>query len=180
MYSSPLYASPSHSTPSGVRGRWKNKERTRLLPSSDRQRGCATGSLDRAIGAARHMRHTSGHMARSLATGVQYQELLTRTCSYQTADSSHRQHGLSHLRGSSSPRAEGAECWTRMQTHVGGGTQREDGKGAGSKLREPQKHNALTLTCDRTEVTRLVVSEMETQDASVRVTRGSSGALLII
>ncbi|KAM8829110.1 uncharacterized protein akna isoform 2-T5 [Spinachia spinachia] len=65
-----------HSTPSGVRG---CRERHSL--SSDRQSSMDT-SLNRAIRAAQHMKHTSGHMARSLATGVQYQELLTQSCSY--------------------------------------------------------------------------------------------------
>ncbi|XP_075936056.1 microtubule organization protein AKNA [Anarhichas minor] len=78
FYSSPHYVSPSHSAPSGIRGRG---ERTRRFQSSDQQHSVDT-SLNRAIRAARHMKHTSGHMARSLATGVQYQEVLTQSCSY--------------------------------------------------------------------------------------------------
>ncbi|KAM6901527.1 microtubule organization protein AKNA [Lycodopsis pacificus] len=78
FYSSPRYVSPSHSTPSGVRGRG---ERTSRFQSSDQQHSVDT-SLNRAIRAARHMKHTSGHMARSLATGVKYQEVLTQSCSY--------------------------------------------------------------------------------------------------
>ncbi|XP_062414803.1 microtubule organization protein AKNA [Pungitius pungitius] len=79
LFSSPPYVPPSHSTPSGVRGR--REMRARRSQSSDRQHSVDT-SLDRAIRAARHMKHTSGHMARSLTSGVQYQELLTQSCSY--------------------------------------------------------------------------------------------------
>ncbi|KAL6097192.1 akna [Pungitius sinensis] len=79
LFSSPPYAPPSHSTPSGVRGR--REMRARRSQSSDKQHSVDT-SLNRAIRAAEHMKHTSGHMARSLATGVQYQQLLTQSCSY--------------------------------------------------------------------------------------------------
>ncbi|XP_070706663.1 microtubule organization protein AKNA [Pempheris klunzingeri] len=81
LYSSPLYMSPSNSTgtSSRVRGRSEMKGRTRRSLSADKS---VDGSLNRAIRAARHMKHTSGHMARSLATGLQYQELLTQSCSY--------------------------------------------------------------------------------------------------
>ncbi|XP_078127511.1 LOW QUALITY PROTEIN: uncharacterized protein akna [Sander vitreus] len=70
LYSSPLYVSPSNSTgTSGVRGHREVRGRTRRSPSVDKQRSVDT-SLNRAIRAARHMKRTSGHMARSLATGV--------------------------------------------------------------------------------------------------------------
>ncbi|XP_032395438.1 microtubule organization protein AKNA isoform X2 [Etheostoma spectabile] len=77
LYTSPLYVSPSHSTgTSGVRGHREVRGRTRRSLSVDKQRSVDT-SLNRAIRAARHMKRTSGHMARSLATGVHYQRLLT-------------------------------------------------------------------------------------------------------
>ncbi|XP_031133409.1 microtubule organization protein AKNA isoform X4 [Sander lucioperca] len=77
LYSSPLYVSPSNSTgTSGVRGHREVRGRTRRSLSVDKQRSVDT-SLNRAIRAARHMKRTSGHMARSLATGAQYQQLLT-------------------------------------------------------------------------------------------------------
>ncbi|XP_008304145.1 AT-hook-containing transcription factor [Stegastes partitus] len=72
---SPLYVSPNTSTGSAVGGR-----RRRSL-SADRQLS-VDGSLNRAIRAARTMKHTSRNMARSLASGLQYQELLTQSCSY--------------------------------------------------------------------------------------------------
>ncbi|XP_029300837.1 AT-hook-containing transcription factor isoform X2 [Cottoperca gobio] len=83
LYSSPLHVSPSNSpgTSSGVSGRREVRGRTRRSLSVDKQRSMDT-SLKRAIGAARHMKHTSGHMARSLATGLHYRELLTQSCSY--------------------------------------------------------------------------------------------------
>ncbi|XP_044030881.1 microtubule organization protein AKNA isoform X2 [Siniperca chuatsi] len=82
LYSSPLYVSPSNSTgtSSGVRGHGEIGGRTRRSLSADRQRSLDS-SLNRAIRAARHMKHTSGHMARSLATGLHYQEQLTQYCS---------------------------------------------------------------------------------------------------
>ncbi|XP_034752772.1 microtubule organization protein AKNA isoform X2 [Etheostoma cragini] len=77
LYTSPLYVSPSNSTgTSGVRGHREVRGRTRRSLSVDKQRSVDT-SLNRAIRAARHMKRTSGHMARSLATGVHYQQLLT-------------------------------------------------------------------------------------------------------
>ncbi|KAI3361696.1 hypothetical protein L3Q82_002054 [Scortum barcoo] len=83
LYSSPLYVSPSNSaaTSSGVRGRGEVRRKMRRSLSVDRQLS-VDDSLNRAIRAARHMKHTSGHMARSLATGLQYQELLTQACSH--------------------------------------------------------------------------------------------------
>uniref|UniRef100_UPI0037E754DA microtubule organization protein AKNA n=1 Tax=Semicossyphus pulcher TaxID=241346 RepID=UPI0037E754DA len=83
FYPLPLYESPNDSsgTSSGVRGHREAKVRTRRSPSPDRQLSVDT-SLSRAIRAARHMKHTSGHMARSLATGLHYQELLTQSCSH--------------------------------------------------------------------------------------------------
>nr|XP_040052848.1 microtubule organization protein AKNA isoform X2 [Gasterosteus aculeatus aculeatus] len=79
LYSSTPYVPLSHSTPSGVRGH--REMRTRHCQWSDREHSVDT-SLNRAIRAAQHMKRTSGHMARSLATGVQHQELLTQSCSY--------------------------------------------------------------------------------------------------
>ncbi|XP_039636513.1 microtubule organization protein AKNA isoform X3 [Perca fluviatilis] len=77
LYSSPLYVSPSNSTgTSGVRGHREVRGRTRRSLSVDKRRSVDT-SLNRAIRAARHMKRTSGHMARSLATGAHYQQLLT-------------------------------------------------------------------------------------------------------
>ncbi|XP_073333494.1 microtubule organization protein AKNA [Pagrus major] len=83
LYSTPLYISPSNNTgtSSGVRGREEARGRTRRSLSVDKQHSTDT-SLNRAIRAARHMKHTSGHMARSLAAGLHYQELLTQSCSY--------------------------------------------------------------------------------------------------
>ncbi|XP_040014130.1 microtubule organization protein AKNA isoform X2 [Xiphias gladius] len=83
MYSPPLYVSRSNSTGtlSEVRGQGEVSRRMRRSLSTDKQ--CfVDNSLDRAIRAARHMKHTSRHMARSLATGLQYQELLTQSCTY--------------------------------------------------------------------------------------------------
>lgn len=79
LYSSTPYVPLSHSTPAGVRGH--REMRTRHCQWSDREHSVDT-SLNRAIRAAQHMKRTSGHMARSLATGVQHQELLTQSCSY--------------------------------------------------------------------------------------------------
>ncbi|XP_070781121.1 microtubule organization protein AKNA [Enoplosus armatus] len=83
LYSSPLYVSPSNSTvtSSGVRGHREVRGRTRRSLSTDKQRSMDS-SLNKAIRAAQHMKHTSGHMARSLDTGLQYQEQLTQSCSY--------------------------------------------------------------------------------------------------
>lgn len=78
-----LYMSPSNNTgtSSGVRGRAEVRGRTRRSLSVDKERSMDS-SLNRAIRAARHMKHTSRHMARSLATGLHYQELLSQSCSY--------------------------------------------------------------------------------------------------
>ncbi|XP_051267620.1 microtubule organization protein AKNA isoform X1 [Dicentrarchus labrax] len=83
LYSSPLYVSPSNrtGTSSRVRGREEARGRSRRSLSADKQRS-VDSSLNRAIRAARHMKNTSGHMARSLAAGLHYQELLTQSCSY--------------------------------------------------------------------------------------------------
>ncbi|XP_036972922.1 microtubule organization protein AKNA isoform X4 [Acanthopagrus latus] len=83
LYSAPLYISPGNSTgtSSGVRVREEARGRTRRSLSADKQRS-TDSSLNRAIRAARHMKHTSGHMARSLAAGLHYQELLSQSCSY--------------------------------------------------------------------------------------------------
>ncbi|CAK6965109.1 microtubule organization protein AKNA [Scomber scombrus] len=82
-YPPPIYVSPSNSTgtSSGIRGRREVRGRTRRSLSVDEQR-TIDSSLNRAIRAARHMKHTSRHMARSLATGLHYQELLSQSCSY--------------------------------------------------------------------------------------------------
>ncbi|XP_033951917.1 microtubule organization protein AKNA [Pseudochaenichthys georgianus] len=79
--SSPLYVSPSNSQgrSSGVRGRREVTRRKRSR-SADKQRR-VDSSLERAIRAARSMRHTSGHMARSLKSGLHYQRLLAKACS---------------------------------------------------------------------------------------------------
>ncbi|XP_059214585.1 LOW QUALITY PROTEIN: microtubule organization protein AKNA [Centropristis striata] len=89
LYSSPIHVSPNNgpSTSSEVRGRREARGRTRRSLSVDRDRCvdkdlCVDSSLNRAIRAARHMKHTSGHMARSLASGLNYQELLAQSCSY--------------------------------------------------------------------------------------------------
>ncbi|KAM7393223.1 hypothetical protein PAMA_008053 [Pampus argenteus] len=82
-YSPPLCMSPSNSTgtTSGVRGRGEVRGRKRRSLSVDKQRSMDS-SLDRAIRAARYMKQTSRRMARSLASGLQYQELLSQSCSY--------------------------------------------------------------------------------------------------
>ncbi|XP_076016133.1 uncharacterized protein akna isoform X2 [Genypterus blacodes] len=67
-----LYSPPVMASPSGVRGH---------SPSADDQR-VLNKSLKRAIRAATNMKHTSKHMARSLATGLQHQELLNQTWIY--------------------------------------------------------------------------------------------------
>lgn len=83
LYRSSFYVSPTNSTgtSSGVRGRGEVRARTRRSLSVDKQRSL-DNSLNRAIRAARHMKQTSRHMAHSLASGLQYQELLTQSCSY--------------------------------------------------------------------------------------------------
>ncbi|XP_050928759.1 microtubule organization protein AKNA [Lates calcarifer] len=80
MYSPHLYVAPGNSTgtSSGVRGHGEVRGRRRRSLSADKQYSLDS-SLNRAIRAARHMKHTSRHMARSLATGLQYQELLTQS-----------------------------------------------------------------------------------------------------
>ncbi|XP_063334942.1 microtubule organization protein AKNA isoform X3 [Pelmatolapia mariae] len=83
LYSSPLYVSPNRTPMSSeVTGPGEVRRRTkRRSLSVDRERSLDS-SLNKAIRAARHMKHTSRHMARSLASGLQYQELLTQSCSY--------------------------------------------------------------------------------------------------
>ncbi|XP_029371322.1 AT-hook-containing transcription factor isoform X2 [Echeneis naucrates] len=80
MYSLPLYMSPSNSTSpaSGVKGHGEVRGRLRRSLSTDKQLSLDS-SLNRAIRAARSMKSTSKHMARSLATGLHYQELLVST-----------------------------------------------------------------------------------------------------
>lgn len=83
LYSSPLYVSPNRTHMSSeVTGPGEVRRRTKSRSLSvDRERSLDS-SLNKAIRAARHMKHTSRHMARSLASGLQYQELLTQSCSY--------------------------------------------------------------------------------------------------
>ncbi|XP_013764386.1 AT-hook-containing transcription factor isoform X2 [Pundamilia nyererei] len=83
LYSSPLYVSPNRTPMSAeVTGPGEVRRRTkRRSLSVDRERSLDS-SLNKAIRAARHMKHTSRHMAGSLASGLQYQELLTQSCSY--------------------------------------------------------------------------------------------------
>ncbi|XP_017281041.1 microtubule organization protein AKNA isoform X2 [Kryptolebias marmoratus] len=85
LASAPLYSSPDAAgVPSGV-GRPEERTgrtgRTRRSVSVDKRRSL-DGSLNRAIRAARHMRLTSGHMARSLASGLQHRDRLAASCSY--------------------------------------------------------------------------------------------------
>ncbi|KAK1884136.1 Microtubule organization protein AKNA [Dissostichus eleginoides] len=81
--SSPLYVSPSNSQgrSSGVRGRREVKRRRRRRSLSVDKQRCVDSSLERAIRAARSMRHTSGHMARALKSGLHFQRLLAQDCS---------------------------------------------------------------------------------------------------
>ncbi|XP_028274468.1 AT-hook-containing transcription factor [Parambassis ranga] len=81
LYPSTLYNNNTPGTSSGVRGHKEERGRTRRTPSVDMHRSM-DHSLDRAIRAARHMKHTTRHMAHSLSSGVQYQEMLTQSCSY--------------------------------------------------------------------------------------------------
>ncbi|XP_040929005.1 microtubule organization protein AKNA isoform X3 [Betta splendens] len=86
LYSSPINASPNNSgASSAVRGCGEPltevKERNRCSLSADKQLSLDR-SLNKAIRAARHMKDTSRRMAHSLATGLEYQELLTQSCSY--------------------------------------------------------------------------------------------------
>ncbi|KAM4532178.1 uncharacterized protein akna [Fundulus diaphanus] len=77
LCSTPLYASPDHVPDSHSRPR-RSKEkrgRRRRSHSVDSQR-----SLDRAVRAAQHMKHTSRHMVLSLASGLHYHRLLTQSC----------------------------------------------------------------------------------------------------
>ncbi|XP_072228677.1 uncharacterized protein akna [Leuresthes tenuis] len=80
LYSSPVIMSPHKipDTSSGGRDPVERAGRTRRSLSVAKQPS-TDSSLDRAIRAARHMKLTSRHMARSLATGLQYQELLTQS-----------------------------------------------------------------------------------------------------
>ncbi|XP_023193997.1 AT-hook-containing transcription factor isoform X2 [Xiphophorus maculatus] len=77
-YSSPDM-SPGRS--SGVRRPRERKSRRRRSHSVEGQ-ASLDGSLERAIRAARRMKHTSGHMARSLASGLVSHKLLTQSCYY--------------------------------------------------------------------------------------------------
>uniref|UniRef100_A0A8D3AUV9 AT-hook-containing transcription factor n=1 Tax=Scophthalmus maximus TaxID=52904 RepID=A0A8D3AUV9_SCOMX len=75
MYSVPVHVSPSNNagTSPGVRGHREARGWTS---------GSMDDSLNRAIRAARKMKRTSGHMAHSLASGLQYQDQLTQSCRY--------------------------------------------------------------------------------------------------
>ncbi|KAF3702282.1 AT-hook-containing transcription factor [Channa argus] len=66
---------------SRVRSGGEVKGKTRWSMSADKQHPLDS-SLNRAIRAAQQMKHTSGHMARSLSSGLQYQEVLTQFCNY--------------------------------------------------------------------------------------------------
>ncbi|KAK2818897.1 hypothetical protein Q5P01_024458 [Channa striata] len=83
MYSLPVYVLPRNGTgrSAGVKRGGDVKEKTRRSLSADRQHS-VDSSLIRAIRAAQQMKHTSRHMARSLASGLQYQEVLTQSCNY--------------------------------------------------------------------------------------------------
>uniref|UniRef100_UPI003AAF70CC uncharacterized protein akna n=1 Tax=Centroberyx gerrardi TaxID=166262 RepID=UPI003AAF70CC len=93
LYSSPVTKMDSYPQPfcvslgsgvgasSGVRGRGEVRGHTGRSVSADEQR-CLDSSLNSAIKAARDMKHTSGRMARSLATGLHYQESLSQSCIY--------------------------------------------------------------------------------------------------
>ncbi|MEQ2158826.1 hypothetical protein GOODEAATRI_016220 [Goodea atripinnis] len=83
LCSSPLYTSPDNimDSRSGMR-RSKEKRVQRGLSRSVDRHCSLDGSLDRAIRAAQHMKHTSRNMAVSLASGLQYRNLLSQSCSY--------------------------------------------------------------------------------------------------
>ncbi|XP_041825064.1 microtubule organization protein AKNA isoform X2 [Melanotaenia boesemani] len=74
LYPSPVIMSPHNITETSSEARRLVERRRRHSLSVDKRRSL-DGSLDRAIRAAQQMQHTSGHMARSLAQGLQYQEL---------------------------------------------------------------------------------------------------------
>ncbi|XP_041666619.1 microtubule organization protein AKNA isoform X2 [Cheilinus undulatus] len=83
FYSLPLCVPPTNSSgkSSGLRGQGEVRVRRRRSLSADRQL-CLESSLNRANRAAQHMKDTSGRMARSLALGLHYQELLRASCNY--------------------------------------------------------------------------------------------------
>ncbi|KAK5599265.1 hypothetical protein CRENBAI_023783 [Crenichthys baileyi] len=83
LCSTPLYTSPDHimDSRSGMRRSKEKRVQRGLSGSVDRHRSL-DGSLDRAIRAAQHMKHTSRNMALSLASGLQYRKLLSQSCSY--------------------------------------------------------------------------------------------------
>ncbi|XP_014825939.1 PREDICTED: AT-hook-containing transcription factor isoform X2 [Poecilia mexicana] len=72
-------ASPGHG--SGLRWPRERKSRRRRSHAVEGQTSL-DGSLERAIRAARRMKRTSSHMARSLASGLVYQKLLSQSCYY--------------------------------------------------------------------------------------------------
>uniref|UniRef100_A0A3B3TQG7 AT-hook transcription factor n=1 Tax=Poecilia latipinna TaxID=48699 RepID=A0A3B3TQG7_9TELE len=72
-------ASPGHG--SGLRWPRERKHRRRRSHAVEAQTSL-DGSLERAIRAARRMKRTSSHMARSLASGLVYQKLLSQSCYY--------------------------------------------------------------------------------------------------
>ncbi|XP_008322599.1 uncharacterized protein LOC103389105 [Cynoglossus semilaevis] len=79
LYSLPLCLSPSKSTstPLEVGGQRESEAGLRRCFSADQL--CSLDlSLNRAIRAAQRMKHTSRHMARTQALGLQYQNLLSR------------------------------------------------------------------------------------------------------
>ncbi|KAF7665172.1 hypothetical protein LDENG_00151170 [Lucifuga dentata] len=73
-----LYPGAAMTTSGGVSSGFRGCEDTGGRALSDDEDHRVKGSLKRAIRAARHMKHTSRHMARSLATGLQYHQLLNR------------------------------------------------------------------------------------------------------
>ncbi|XP_037548000.1 microtubule organization protein AKNA [Nematolebias whitei] len=84
LCSTPLHTSPYITgVPSGPGRPEERTGRTRRPLSVDRHRSL-DGSLNRAVRAARRMKLTSGHMARSLASGLQHQDQdrVSQSCSY--------------------------------------------------------------------------------------------------
>ncbi|XP_056147176.1 microtubule organization protein AKNA [Lampris incognitus] len=93
LYSSPVMKIDSHPQPfyvsvndgngvcAEVRGRREVRGHSGRSLSADQQISL-NSSLNRAIQAARDMKHTSRRMARSLATGLHYQESLSQSCIY--------------------------------------------------------------------------------------------------
>ncbi|XP_078811775.1 uncharacterized protein akna isoform X3 [Oryzias latipes] len=81
LYSSPVFLLPTKipDESRGTEGSDGRRGRSRRCWEADRR---LDSSLSRAIRAARLMKHTSRHMAHSLAAGLQHQQLLAQSCSY--------------------------------------------------------------------------------------------------